>query len=42
MTKFIKGFKVAELLSDEFEMIGEAMPGLEIDTLDVIMEKRGW
>ncbi len=26
MTKFIKGFKVAELLSDEFEMIGEAMP----------------
>ena len=30
--------KVAEAC----QMIGEAMPGLEIDTLDVHMEKRGW
>ncbi|DAC22971.1 MAG TPA: hypothetical protein HA345_04625, partial [Candidatus Thalassarchaeaceae archaeon] len=30
--------KVAEAC----QMIGEAMPGLEIETLDVHMEKRGW
>ena len=29
-------------VAEASRMIGEAMPGLEIETLDVRMEKRGW
>ena len=33
MTKFKKGINVAELISDDFEMVGEAMP-LTIDAVE--------
>ncbi len=31
-----------EKVAEASKMVGEAMPGLEIETLDIKMEKRGW
>ena len=35
-------YQNAESVAEASRMIGEAMPGLEIETLDVRMEERGW
>ena len=35
-------YQDAESVAEASRMIGEAMPGLEIETLDVRMEERGW
>ncbi len=35
-------FNDPEKISEASTMVGEAMPGLEIESLDVKMEKRGW
>jgi len=35
-------YQDADSVAEASRMIGEAMPGLEIETLDVLMEERGW
>ncbi len=38
----IHRYQDADSVAEASRMIGEAMPGLEIETLDVRMEERGW
>ena len=35
-------YEDAAVVAEASEMIGEAMPGLEIDSLEVRLDERGW
>ena len=35
-------FEDSAVVAEACDMVGEAMPGLEIDTLEVKMDERGW
>ena len=35
-------FEDSQVVSEASDMIGEAMPGLEIDSLEVKLDERGW
>jgi pyridoxal 5'-phosphate synthase pdxS subunit len=35
-------FEDPKVVGEACEMVGEAMPGLEIDTLEVRLDERGW